>query len=66
MYFLIFTSNDFLKESGGALLVKWLSLQERGLADRVQILDKAVSVLLVANTLRKGWNPSIFLPAMSK
>ena len=36
------------------------------LLTRVQILFEVVYVLFEANTLRKGMNPSVLCPAMSK
>ena len=36
------------------------------LGTRVQILDEVVHILHLANTLGKGMNPTILLPAMGK
>ena len=33
---------------------------------RIQILDKAISNSQSADTLQKGWNPTILLPAMDR
>ena len=47
------------------LVVIWLSSLEMHTVTRVQILDKAVRISHSANTLEKGMNPSLLLPAMS-
>ena len=47
-------------------IVQWLLTEEMDMGIRVQILDEADSISHWTKTLKKGMNPIILPPAMSK